>query len=184
MTKRTILGTAALATVLAATLTTAALAERGGPGRMGGDMGQGGFALNQFDAVDADKDGKITPAELDAFRAARVTALDANGDGKISVDELKAQQMARLEERATEMATRMIERMDSDGDGLLTAAEMAVPAPSGQMSARMLDRLDTDSDGAVSRAELEAGQKRLAERGEGRRGHRGDGEGRGQMGRN
>lgn len=183
MTKRFILGTTALAAALAATLSTAALADRGGPGRMGGDMaGPGGFALMQFDEIDADKDGKITQAELDAYRAARVTALDADGDGKISADELKAAQMAQMEERAATMAARMIERMDSDGDGLLSAAELAMPAP----PARLFDRLDTDGDGAVSRAEAEAAQARMGER----MGHRGDrgsrGEGRGWwgMGRN
>lgn len=170
MTKRTLLGTAALATALAATLSTAALADRGGPGRMGDMMGEGpgGFALMQFDAIDADKDGKITAAELDAHRAAQVTALDANGDGKIGVDELKARQMAAMEQRATDRATRMMERMDSDGDGFLSAAELATPAA----PARMFDRLDTDGDGAVSRAEAEAAQARMAER----RGHR-DGHG-------
>lgn len=189
MTKRTILGTAAMATVLAATLSTAALAERGGPGRMGGDMGPGAFALNQFDDIDGDKDGKITQAELEAYRTGRVTALDGNGDGKISLDELKAQHMARIEERATEMATRMMERMDSDGDGQLTAAELAVPAPPAQMIGRVFDRLDTDGDDAVSRAEVEAAQQRMAEghggaQGEGRGHGRGEGRPWWGMGRN
>lgn len=177
MTKRTILGTAAVATVLAATLSTAALADRGGPGRMGDAMGDGpgGFALMQFDVIDADKDGKITEAELDAHRAAQVAALDANGDGKVDAAELKARQMARAEERATEAASRMIARMDTDGDGLLSAAELVMPAP----PARLFDRLDADNDGAVSRAEVEAAQARMAERmGEGR----GEGRGRGKDG--
>lgn len=178
MTNRTLLGTAAVATILAATLSTAALADRGGPGRMGDAMeqGAGGFALMQFDAIDADKDGRITEAEMDAHRAGQVTALDADGDGKISVDELKARQMAAMEQRATERATRMMQRMDSDGDGFLSAAELATPAA----PARMFDRLDTDGDGAVTRAEAEAAQARMADR----RGHRdGHGQRRWGMGR-
>ncbi len=148
----------------------------GGAGMGGmGDEGMGPMAMFDFAAVDADKDGKITEAELQAHRAAEVAGIDADKDGKISADELKAMHMARMEDRATEMSTRMIERMDSDGDGLLTVAEMAArPAP-----VRMFGMIDADGDGAVTEAEIAAAQEKMTEmrgsgeggRGEG--GHRG-----------
>jgi len=166
MKTRIVLGTAALATVLATGFGTAVLADRGGQG-----PGRGGFDIGLFDAIDADKDGRITQAEIDAHRAARVAAVDADSDGKISLDELKAAEMARMTARVEERAARMLARMDSDGDGFLTAAEMATPP----MPARMLDRLDTDGDGAISRAEAEAARNRMAERG-GDRDHRGKGQ--------
>ena len=89
-------------------------------------------------------------------------------------------QLARLTARAEEMAARMIERHDADGDGALTAAELATrPAPQ-----NLFDRADTDADGALSQAELDAARAQMAEMrgGEGRgKGHgRGDGEGHGR----
>jgi Ca2+-binding EF-hand superfamily protein len=181
MTKsRTLITALALAAVTGATLSTAAFADR--MGDMGGQMGgpMGGLAQIDFAAVDADKDGKITPAEVDAFRAAEVTAADTDKDGKLSAAELSAMQLARLTARAEDMAARMIERHDADGDGALTAAELATrPAPQ-----NLFDRADTDADGALSQAELDAARAQMAEMrgGEGRgKGHgRGDGEGHGR----
>lgn len=138
---------------------SAALADRGD--RMG-EGGMGPMQAFDFAAVDADKDGKITPAELDAYRAAEAKAVDADGDGFLSAAELAAMHVKAATQRANDMAARMIERLDSDKDGKLSAAEMAVrPAPT-----RIFDRLDTDNDGAISEAELAAAKERMAERGE------------------
>lgn len=176
---RSLITALALAAVTGATLSTAAFADR-----MGGMGMEGGLGQIDFAAVDADKDGKITPAEVDAFRAAEVTAADADKDGKLSATELSALHMARMTARAEAMAARMIERHDADGDGLLTAAEFATrPAPQA-----LFDRADTDGDGALSQAEIDAARDQMADmrngegRGEGRgKGHgRGDGEGHGR----
>ena len=84
----------------------------------------------------------------------------ANKDGLMSADELAAMQLAEMTERAHAMAAKMITRMDSDGDGLLSAAEMAVrPGP-----ARFFDRIDTDGDGAISREEADAAADKMADR--------------------
>ncbi len=152
MQKQSILTALTLAALTAATLSTAAFAERRGGADMGGPM-----AMFDFAAVDADKDGKITPDEMAAFRAARVTAMDADKDGKISATELAAAQLEVMKAKAELRATRMIAKMDSDADGMLTAAEMAAGTPSGKMFAR----LDADKDGAISQAEMDAaGQMR------------------------
>lgn len=175
-------GAAMVAPVLAQT----APAEQGmgmgdGMGPMAG-RGMGGF---DFAAVDADKDGRVTKAELDAWRAAAATRLDADGDGLLSADEIAAGRIEDMTARAQQMAARMVERLDADGDGLLSAAEMAARP----MPARAFDRIDADGDGAVTEAELQAVQDRMAEGprgGKGRHGHggghghgRGDGEGHG-----
>lgn len=166
-------------TVLAALLLSAlggAAFARGADGMGMGD-GMGPMAMFDFTAVDADKDGKVTQAELQAFRAAEVAGIDADKDGKITAAELKAMHMVRLEARATEMADRMIARLDSDGDGALTAAELAArPAPAG-----MFDRIDADADGAVTEAEIAAArEKMMAMRGgDGEGGRRGGGHHRG-----
>lgn len=165
---KSLAASAALAAMVAAGLSTAAFAERGGPGH-GAEGPFGAMPVPSFAELDADKDGKVTQAEFDAFRAARVAALDGDRDGKLSVAEIKAQAMARAEVRADEMAAKMVEARDTDGDGMLSAAEMAVlPAP--QM---IFDRIDSDGDGAITEAEAEVARERMAGRmeGHGPRGH-------------
>ena len=53
----------------------------------------------------------------------------------------------------------MIERMDTDGDGMLSAEEMDPPR-----SAMMFSRLDRDDDGAISEDELAQARERFGDR--------------------
>ena len=124
-----------------------------------------------FAAMDADNDGKVTEAEINAFRAAQSAAIDTDGDGLLSAEELAAMHIKAATARASERAARMIQNLDTDGDGKLSAAEMAVRP----MPARMFQRLDTDGDGAISEAEFAAAKNRMDQsRGEMRGGkHRG-----------
>lgn len=192
MQKRTLVYTATLAAILAGGLGSAAMADRmrdhGGMGPMGMMMQDG--PMFDFDKVDTDKDGKITPEEFAAARAARIAELDADKDGKISTDELVAMRMRGAEDRIRAQVGQMMQRMDADGDGVLTAAEvLAMPGPGPQM----LARVDTDGDGAVSKAEAEAARDRMMARmgdhGQGRNhrdhgkgGHGKDGHGKGGHG--
>lgn len=104
-----------------------------------------------FEEVDTNSDGKISEEEMQAHRAAGFAAVDTNGDGKLSPEELSAHAESRKSERAEKRQERMIERMDTDGDGMLSESEMA---PKG--GENMFERLDTDGDGALSKEELEA----------------------------
>ena len=160
MQRRTYGALAALA-LAGAALGTAALADRPGAGRWGG--GPDGRPFPPFDlgAVDADGDGRVTPAELAAWRAGRVTAMDANGDGLLSVDEIKAMHMARAEARADAMAARMMSERDANGDGLLNAAEMQTPP----VPERLFERVDANGDGAITQDEIDAATARMADRG-------------------
>ncbi len=124
-----------------------------------------------FETVDADKDGKVTQAELDAYRSAEATAMDANADGKLSVEELTAAQVQRLTARATDHATNMVERLDTDGDNMLSAAELAARP----MPAMLFNRVDADGDGAVTEEEIEAMQAKAGDRKKGRHGKVGHG---------
>ena len=72
--------------LMGATISTAAVAERG---PMGGMMG-----MPSFEELDADKDGQITKEELAARHAARFTQADADKDGKLSAEELIAMREA------------------------------------------------------------------------------------------
>ncbi len=133
-----------------------ALAERGPDQGMGREAG---MMLN-FEAMDVDKDGRLTEAEITAWRAARLAEADADGDGKLNATELAAMHETQMKERMAERAARMIERADADGDGLLSAEELA--AGPRQMS--MFERIDADGDGAVTQAELDAAREKMAGR--------------------
>jgi EF hand len=162
MRKRYKIGAAILATAIAAAIVGPTFAK-------GGPQEAGMSPLVRFDVLDADKDGKVTLAEIEADRAAKVKAADANSDGLMSADELAAMQIAEMTERAKAHASEMVTRLDSDKDGLLSAAELATrPDP-----AQMFDRIDTDDDGAISRDEATAAADKMAEghKGRGHRGH-------------
>jgi Ca2+-binding EF-hand superfamily protein len=153
-----LLAAAALIGTTAAT-TPEAQARMGGMGQgaqMGGMAGEFDFA-----EADADKDGKVTEAELRAWRAARTAALDADGDGKISEAELVASSLRAAEARATRRARQMISRLDADGDGALSAAELLA---GGQMQGAFFDRIDRDGDGALTEAELTQARDRMMQR--------------------
>jgi Ca2+-binding EF-hand superfamily protein len=173
----------AVAPVLALGLVAGVAEARGwGEDRMGGMGGGMPQMLPGFADMDADKDGKVTRAEIDAIRAERQKAMDPDGDGFVTLEEMTAHAADSAKARAEAMVDRMFARADTDKDGKLSAAEaLASPMAGGRGTDRMFDRLDRDSDGAISQAEYDAAAERMAKgdrgRGEGR-GH-GKGEGRG-----
>jgi len=107
-----------------------------GPGMMmqrggHGPMGMGGMADNPvYQSFDADEDGTVTAAELEAGIAAQHTEHDADGNGALSSDEFAA----LFAEVTRSMAERPFTMLDVNDDGEISAEEMAFPA---QMMARM-----------------------------------------------
>ncbi len=150
----------ALVAVAVAVLGSAAIADNAGHGGGGRDMMMGPPMLN-FDTVDANKDGKITPDELTAARAAQVKSVDSNGDGKLSVDELAAMRLKAMTEAAEAMAQKMVDRLDTDGDKMLSAAEL-ISAP---LPPDLFAMVDTNKDGAIDKAEADAAQKMMMDHG-------------------
>ena len=160
--KNTGLGFVALAVVL---LGTAAFADRqGGPEDRGG-AGMMGPAFD-FAAIDANKDGKVTPEELTAWRKAQAVGIDTNADGKLSVDELAAMDLKAMTDRAKARATEMVARLDTDGDGMLSASELVSPP----VPTDLFARIDTNKDGAVDQAEADAAMQ-MMQHGHGGHGH-------------
>jgi hypothetical protein len=145
-----------------ALLGTAALAERGGMGM--GDRGEGrGATLDEmFDTIDADKDGKVTFAEMEAHRTAEFAAADTNKDGALSADELSARALARFQEKLAERTQAMLDNMDNDGSGGLSEDELG-EGP----GMRHFARIDTDNDGAITEAEAEGAMQHRRKRGHG-----------------
>ena len=146
---------AALALV-GAVFTSAALAEKG----PGGPEGRGAMLLEKFDAIDTDKDGKLSLAEMEAHRKAEFASADTNADGALSAEELSARQMARFNETLADRTARMIDSNDNDGNGSLTQDEIG-EGP----GERHFARIDTDNDGAISKEEAEAAIKHGKKRG-------------------
>ena len=107
---RRFLGTVAVGSLLVGGLAAShlALAKPGhdGPGgRHGGMMAM----------ADANKDGKISKAELTAALDARFARLDANHDGKLTKEDRELNRRARLDARFA--------AMDSDRNGQISKAE-------------------------------------------------------------
>ena len=116
-----------------------------GPGMMmqrggHGPMGMGGMADNPvYQSFDADEDGTVTAAELEAGIAALHTEHDADGNGALSSDEFAA----LFAEVTRGMAERPFTMLDADEDGEISAQEMAFPA---QMMARMQRMQGADTE--------------------------------------
>jgi hypothetical protein len=185
-----------LLTSAAVTLAMAGMAtaeRRGGFGMqdMFGQGGQGGGFAMTFATLDADGNGLITEEDLRALAEAKFTEMDLDGSGTLGPDELAAVMEARMTERMggrmgermgdrgpqradpvsmmTSMAERMVKARDTDGDGMLSMAELEPAKGFG----RMIDRFDTDDDNAISQAEFDEAKAEMSDR-KARRGDRGD----------
>ena len=161
-----VLTAGAILTLAVAALAVAALAERHHDGGHWRDQMR---MKPSFDvaAMDADKDGKVTQAEMNAYRAGRTAAIDANSDGFLSADELTAMQLKAMESQAAAGATAMIARLDTDADGKVSVAEMAArPAPELAFS-----RLDANGDGAITQDEADTEIASMQRHGRGGSGH-------------
>ncbi|MEZ6065844.1 MAG: EF-hand domain-containing protein [Planctomycetaceae bacterium] len=169
------------------------LAQDGGTRGQGGFGGRGTFPNPIFDAIDADKDGSISEAEL-ANASKALKALDKDGDGKITREEVRPQfgggtggqggGFANFDPE--EFAASQLEK-DTNDDGKLSREEL------GERGARMLENGDKNGDGFLDVDEIRAAAEAIKERmqqggfggrgrgrgGEGERGGQG-GEGRGQ----
>lgn len=94
--------------------------------------------------LDTDNDGKVTLDEIIAEQKRLVGAADLDGDGKLSVEEFRRR--GRWFQRL--YTTTLFDLMDTNGDRVLTADEIAAP------SARWFKRYDKDTDGSLVPAEV------------------------------
>lgn len=165
---------------------------RGGPGgQRGGPGGDAGRMLQMMPvlaALDADKDGVLSKAEI-ANASVALGKLDKNGDGELNAEEMRPQRpeggrtqgRGRPEGERPERGGRaggsgdMVQRMmamDKNEDGKISEEE----APE-RMKA-MFGRVDSNGDGFIDKSEIEA----MAERVGGGRGGPGQRGGAGRRG--
>jgi hypothetical protein len=111
---------------------------------------------HHMDQVDTNKDGKISKAEHDAAHARRLATLDRDKDGFVTYAEQKAAREAWKAQREAQAAERFTQRLDKDGDGRVSVAEM------GSRGAGMFERMDANGDGVVTQDEMRQGHGRRA----------------------
>lgn len=99
--------------------------------------------LERFKAADENGDEKLTKAEIYQSRGKRAADIDTNNDGVINVEEMDAAH----KEMRLKREQRMLNRMDTDGDGVVSADEFA------RSGTRMMQHLDRDHDGVVTMEE-------------------------------
>ena len=129
----------------AAAFAGASLAD-GGWGRHHGGGGHHGGAPGErlFEAFDANQDGRLTQAEVDQARQAKLAEFDANGDGSLSLEEYQALWLDAMRERMVDQ----FQAHDNDGDGLVTVEEF------GERYDSLVQRLDRNDDGEITEDDL------------------------------
>lgn len=125
--------------LVAAALATGGIALAKDRHRDGHD-GRGHARMDQLiEAFDLNKDGVLTQDEIDTARAQRLQEFDTNGDGNLSLEEYQALWLDAMHERMVDQ----FQRHDDDGDGLVTAEEFS------EMQSKMVARMDRNGDGQI-----------------------------------
>jgi Ca2+-binding EF-hand superfamily protein len=148
MQKRTkvILASTAAAIVLAGAVgvSTARESHRFGMMGHGGGHGMASMANKIFDHFDSDGNGAVSKAEVDGVRKSEIKKNDTNKDGKLSLDEFEALWLGYMRERMVDH----FQKLDADGDAVVTDAEIAAPLN------KMMSWLDRNNDDTLTKDEL------------------------------
>ncbi|MEP0963641.1 MAG: calcium-binding protein [Roseobacter sp.] len=109
-----------------------------------------------FETLDVDGDSMINPDEMANLRLRQIMRADANGDGTLSLGELSA----RGEDTAKNRAEKMMSRLDTNEDGVLSPEELT----GGKRQARGFERVDQNGDGMISKEEFETAGAKMGKR--------------------
>ncbi|MEQ9491855.1 MAG: EF-hand domain-containing protein [Alphaproteobacteria bacterium] len=143
---------AGLVTAMLGVGATFAIAQADGHryGKMGGFGHHGQAAQQMFKQFDTDRDGTITAAEMDARIARTLSDNDGNKDGSLNLAEFEDVWMTYTRFKMVDM----FQRLDEDGDGQITEAELT------EKKTAMMYRADRDGDGQITKSELRFGHHR------------------------
>jgi len=142
------------------TIGLAALLLTGGLTVAGADTprGERGPRGLDFGTLDRTGDGLLAPDDLEATAEARFAEFDADGNGEVT----EAEFITHARAQAGDRAAAMFDRLDSDGDGILSRD--VLEARGGRMGAgleRMIERFDADGDGALSAEEFDTARAEM-----------------------
>jgi Ca2+-binding EF-hand superfamily protein len=112
-------------------------------------------AKKMFEMMDADKDGKVTAAEMDAAHEHMMGQRDGKNDGVTEPKSAAKTAVKNAPEKHGMSAAEKIKVVDGNGDGVLTAEEHAAGAK------KMFEKMDTDHDGSMTKDELAAGHAKM-----------------------
>jgi Ca2+-binding EF-hand superfamily protein len=104
------------------------------------------FAQKRFDKLDANHDGIVTQDEYLAAATTMYQKLDTQGNGKVTAQELASS--PRVLKRDAQRAQRVIRRLDSNGDGVVSQDEFLAAART------RFGKLDKNSDGFINADEI------------------------------
>lgn len=103
-------------------------------------------AKKMFTKMDADKDGRVTAAEMDAAHPVM-----KQNKGDLAT----ARTSDKMREGKMMSSSEKIAKLDTNGDGQLTAEEHAAG------SKKMFSKMDSDSDGTLTAQELRDGHRSM-----------------------
>ena len=103
-------------------------------------------AQQRFDRIDANHDGVVTQDEFVAAAVARFQKLDTQGTGRVTAAQIAASPKAQ--QRATRTVERIVQRLDTNGDGAVTQDEYLAAAK------KRFSRMDRNGDGFIDADEL------------------------------
>tara|TARA_R100000900_G_scaffold140962_1_gene121741 strand:- start:297 stop:812 length:516 start_codon:yes stop_codon:yes gene_type:complete len=156
--KRTTLATASIAAIAALALPMIAIAQPGDGHRGKGYHGPRGDMTAMIAEIDTNGDGNLSKEEVDAHRAAKFAEVDANGDGAVTQAEMEAHHEAERAKRMAEMKAKMFAKLDTDGNGTISAEEFNSREHPG------FDKADADGDGTVTKEEMDAMRDKMKDR--------------------
>ena len=114
-------------------------------------------ADRHFQTMDADGDGRLSRAEHAKGAKKLFTQCDANRDGVVTAAEMDAAMatQGRKPAKDDKSSAEKIREIDQDGDGKLTTAEHEAGTE------KMFGKMDTNRDGFISQQENREGMKLL-----------------------